>query len=645
MRGSLAFIVMFFALCTSAHDERTEPYQGLVYCGYQRWADNECFMHCRTPQDNLGHYQCPTLGKAYRDLEPPQPNREVIQIGYGCYTSPSPADFYPNYSITVLENGEQVRLGRKPCGPVGNSPPPSMPMVSIDDTTVTEGPNGQAEFTVALSETSEFAVMVKYSTSGVTAMPDEDFAPQEGTLTIPPGESTGKIRVMVYDDDEVEETETFMVLLSDAKNAEIDDGDGVGTIMDDESASPALPTLSIDDAPVTEADNAEAVFTVTLSAESTDTVTVGYTTTGGTATEGDDYTGATGTVTIAAGLRTGTIGVPVLNDTEVESSETFTVRLSGPSNATILDGEGLGTIADDDEPPPLPTLSINDAPVTEAANAEAVFTVTLSAESTDTVTVGYTTTDGTATEGDDYTAATGTVTIAAGLRTGTIRVPVLNDTEVESSETFTVTLSGPSNATIEDGEGLGTITDDDDEPPPLPTLSINDAPVTEAANAEAVFTVTLSAESTDTVTVGYATTDGTATDGDDYTAATGTVTIVAGLRTGAIRVPVLNDTEVESSETFTVRLSGPSNATIQDGEGLGTITDDDGDQPPPERPSLSINDATVTEAAGAEAVFTVTLGAGIRGCGNGLLPTITDDDGDQPPPERPPTSEAAGRRR
>ena len=397
----LAFVVMFFALCTSAHEERKEPYQGLVYCGYQRWADNECFMHCRTPQDDEVHYQCPTLGKAYRDLEPPQDNREVVQIGYGCYRAPR--DFFPNYSITVKEDGQRVWLGRQPCVPLGNSAPPMMPMVSIDDTTVTEGPNGQAEFTVTLSETSESPVMVDYSTAGVTAMPDEDFAQQDGMLTIQPGDNTGKIRVMVYDDEEVEETETFMVLLSDAQNAEIGDGDAIGTITDnDEAPPPALPTLSINNAPVTEADDAEAVFTVTLSAFSADTVTVGYATANGTATEGDDYTEATGTVTIAPNEQTGTIRVPVLNDTEVESSETFTVTLSGPTNATIRDGEGLGTITDDDEPP-LPSLSINDVPAAEGDDAEAVFTVTLSAFSADTVTVGYATANGTATEGDDYT--------------------------------------------------------------------------------------------------------------------------------------------------------------------------------------------------------------------------------------------------
>ena len=599
----LAFVVMFFALCTSAHEERKEPYQGLVYCGYQRWADNECFMHCRTPQDDLGHYQCPTLGKAYRDLEPPQPNRKVTQIGYGCYTSPSPSDFFPSYSITVEENGQRVWLGRQPCVPLGNSAPPVMPMVSIDDATVTEGPNGQAEFTVTLSETSESPVMVEYSTAGVTAMPDEDFAQQDGMLTIQPGDNTGKIRVMVYDDEEVEETETFMVLLSNAENAEIDDGDGIGTITDnDEAAPPALPTLSINDVPAAEGDDAEAVFTVTLSAFSADTVTVGYATANGTATEGDDYTGATGTVTIAPNQQTGTIRVAVLNDTEVESSETFTVTLSGATNATIRDREGVGTITDDDERP-LPTLSINDVPAAEGDDAEAVFTVTLSAFSADTVTVGYATANGTATEGDDYTGATGTVTIAPNQQTGTIRVAVLNDTEVESSETFTVTLSGATNATIRDREGVGTITDDDE--PPLPTLSINDAPVTEGDDAEAVFTVTLSAFSADTVTVGYATANGTATEGDDYTGATGTVTIAPNQQTGTIRVAVLNDTEVESSETFTVTLSGATNATIRDREGVGTITDDD--EPP--LPTLSINDATVTEAADAEALFTVTLSA------------------------------------
>ena len=600
-RSALALIAMFFALLPSAHENEREPDQGLPYCGLQRWEDDRCFMHCLTPQDTTEHYYCPTLGKAYRDLEPPTENREVIQIGYGCYRTPE--EFYPSYSITVRENGQRVWLGRVLCD--GNFPisDPVMPMVRIDDTTVTEGPNGQAEFMVSLSQTTDSPVTVEYETSGVTAEPGKDFQDKNGMLTIEPGQRDATIMVMVYDDEEAEDPETFMVLLSNPTNADIEDGDGVGTITDnDEANPPPLPTLSINDASAVEGPNASVVFTVTLSATSTDDVTVTYGTSGGTALAGSDYTTTASTLTIDAGQQTGTIEVPVLDDSAVEPTETFTMTLSNPTNATIQDGQGTGTITNDDVP--LPTLSINDASAVEGPNASVVFTVTLSATSSDDVTVSYATSDGTAASGSDYTTTSGTLTIDAGQQTGAIEVPVLDDSAVEPTETFSMTLSNPSNATIRDGQGTGTITNDD---VPLPTLSINDVAATEGPGATAVFTVTLSATSTDDVTVSYATSDGTALAGSDYTTTSGTLTIDAGQQTGAIEVPVLDDSTVEQTESFTVTLSSPTNATIQDAQGTGTIIDDDGTEP--QLPTLSINDVNVAEGQNATAVFTVTLSA------------------------------------
>ncbi len=114
-------------------------------------------------------------------------------------------------------------------------------------------------------------------------------------------------------------------------------------------------------------------------------------------------------------------------------------------------------------------------------------------------------------------------------------------------------------------------------PPPQPTVSIADATVTEgnAGSVNAVFTVSLSAASTQTVTVQYATANGTATAGSDYTPASGTVTFAPGELSKAVSVAVLGDTAVEPTETFVVNLSNATNATIGDGQGVGTITNDD----------------------------------------------------------------------
>ena len=237
-----------------------------------------------------------------------------------------------------------------------------------------------------------------------------------------------------------------------------------------------LPTLSINDAQGDQHNGAtpvNAVFTVTLSAPSAATVTVDYTTVPGTATEcpsrGCDYDDATGTLTFVPGDTTETITVTV-NDSSYPACEgtlTFVANLSNPVNATILDGQGQGTIVDSDD---CSRLSINDATVGNTfnggADVNAVFTVTLSTASAATVTVNYTTVPGTATEcpatGCDYDDATGTLTFVPGDTTETITVTVHGTGAACQNvfgETFFVNLSNPVNAAIQDGQGQGNIVD------------------------------------------------------------------------------------------------------------------------------------------------------------------------------------------
>ena len=211
--------------------------------------------------------------------------------------------------------------------------------------------------------------------------------------------------------------------------------------------------------------------------------------------------------------------------------------------------------------------------------------------------MSYATVDGTAAAGADYTPTSGMLTFELdGDRTQHVRVPTLEDDKAEETETFTVQLSAPSGATLADGTGTGTITDDDE----APTITIGDAEVAEGETAE--FTVTLSSAATGAVTVSYATVDGTAAAGTDYTPTSGMLTFeLDGDRTQHVRVPTLEDDKAEETETFTVQLSAPSGATLADGgTGTGTITDDD------EAPTITIGDAELA-SEGETAEFTVTL--------------------------------------
>ena len=325
-----------------------------------------------------------------------------------------------------------------------------------------------------------------------------------------------------------------------------------------------LPSLSIEDPEVDEGDKAE--FVVRLSNASNGPVEVDYQTKDGTATEGTDYTRADRTTLIfEAGQTQKTIEVQTTPDELDEANEEFSVELSNPNGAALSRGTGTGTIIDGDVPP---ELSIGDAPVGEGDPAQ--FTVTLTPASGKTVTVDYATADGTAEAPADYTSRSDPLSFSPGELSKTIMVPTIRDSIADNNETFTVTLSNPREATLDDHTAIATIIDDD-----LPTLSIRDVDVTVVEGGAAEFTVMLSMESTDDIMVDYATSDGTATEGTDYTEASDTLTILAGDLEKTISVQTLPDTIEESDETFSLTLSSPVRATVQSGSATGKITDDD----------------------------------------------------------------------
>ncbi|TDO17536.1 glycosyl hydrolase family 18 (putative chitinase) [Mycobacterium sp. BK086] len=231
-------------------------------------------------------------------------------------------------------------------------------------------------------------------------------------------------------------------------------------------------------------------------------------------------------------------------------------------------------------PQTTPSLSITDTSLVEGSGSttSAAFTVTLSKASTKTVTVSWATADGSATALQDYVNGGGTLVFAPGVTSQVINVDVLGDTKAEPAETFTVTLSDAFGAKIGRAVATGTITDDDDASvPQLPTVSVAGATVAEgnSGTTAMTFTVTLSKATATTVTLAYTTGGGSATAGQDYTAASGTVTFAPGSVSQVITVNVLADTTVEPTETFTVVLSNPVGATLVNTSATGTITNDD----------------------------------------------------------------------
>lgn len=228
------------------------------------------------------------------------------------------------------------------------------PTLSVNNASVYEGDTETAvlTFTVTVdaSTTPTQTITVEYATADSTATANSDYIPVTGTLTFLPGETTQTITVTVIGDTELEPNETVFINLSDITNAVIADGQGIGTILNDDEVI-VVPDVSITDSTVQEGDSGTetAVFTVTLSAVSTLTATVDYATADETAESGSDYTPLTGTLVFAPGVLTQTITITITGDTQVETDEAFLVNLSNPYNITILDGQGVGVILNDDQ--------------------------------------------------------------------------------------------------------------------------------------------------------------------------------------------------------------------------------------------------------------------------------------------------------
>ena len=486
--------------------------------------------------------------------------------------SPSPTQPPPLPSPTPVPSTPDAP--DEPDKPDKPTPTPTQlpPALTIDSVTVTEGDSGtvSAVFNVTLSAASGNPVTVDFATSDNTATAPADYLAASGSLTFAPGVTRQSITVLIRGDTLNEPDETFFVTLSNARNASIRTGQALGRIINDDPP----PALSIGDITVPEGDSGavEAIFTVALPTASGKTITVNYATIPGTALPGEDYLTASGLLTFPPGSLTQTISVPVIGDTVVEANETFWVELSNPTEASLANERGEGVILNDDGL----TISIDDVAVTEgdSGEVELLFTVSLSSLSALPVLVEYATADYNAIAPADYTAiATTTLTFAPGVISRTIAVAVQDDTLHELDETFLVILANPSSGTLFKHQGVGAILDDD----PRPTLTINDVTVTEGDSGvtNAIFTVFLEGPTTLTAAVNYATANGTAMAGSDYIAASGSLTFSPGITRQFITIQILGDTIPESNETFLVNLSNPTNAAIADGQGLGTIIDDD----------------------------------------------------------------------
>ena len=490
-----------------------------------------------------------------------------------------------------------------------------LPAISINDVTQYED-QGTITFTVTLDQAPLNAVTVDWATVAGTAT-SADFTAATGTLNFAAGEVSKTVAVTIADDSLFENSEQFTVLLSDATNASIANGEGVGTILDNGTGSDDdRPALSVSDVSVIEETDSHSVFRVQLSNPSTTDVVVSVTASNGTATGGSDFdpsleyfdgtswiaVPANNQVTISAETTFLLVRAAISDDVYADDGETFQLiatRVSGTTTNEVA--TGTGTINDDTD---VTSVSLS-GPANVNEGADATYTVNVSNTPLSNVTVNLAY-SGTATNGTDY-SGTASATILAGQDSVTFDLTTADDALVENLETVVVSITG----VVGDGgfEALAvdstndrvttTIVDND-----VPAISINDV-VRDEDQGTIAFTVSLDQAAVTPLTVDWATSEWTAT-AADFTAANGTLNFLAGETSRLITIDITDDVIFENSEAFRVHLTSPTNATIADGIGVGTIVDN-GTGSDDDRPEFTITNVAATETDDPYAVFDVRL--------------------------------------
>lgn len=448
------------------------------------------------------------------------------------------------------------------------------PVLSIADVNVGELNAGTrlANFTVKLSQAVGSPVGFTIATSNAGAIAPTDFVAKSLTAqSIPAGQTTYAFAVTVNGDTTVEQNENFVVKLSAVTGpVTVADGTALGTILNDDG-----PTLSINDVTLVEgnAGTFSMNFNVTMSMFVGFPVTYTLSTANGSAAAGSDFVGKSIVDTMPAGMTNKVFSVITNGDLGVEGNETFFVNITNTNGASAWDGQGQGALINDDGP----LLSVTDVALIEGntGTRSFAFTVKLSQAAAGPVSYNISTIDGTATtvNADYVPRSLVGETIAAGGLARAFVVTSNGDTTVESNEAFTAKLTAATGASIFDSTGIGTITNDDG-----PTLVVSDVLVTEgnSGTTTATFTVSLTQAAAVPVTYNIATSNGTAVAGSDFVAK-GAVgeSIPAGQLSRSFTVTINGDTAVEPGETFNVTLAQASGATIRDGQGVATISNDD----------------------------------------------------------------------
>ncbi|MDQ3282475.1 MAG: hypothetical protein M3Q69_13825, partial [Acidobacteriota bacterium] len=441
--------------------------------------------------------------------------------------------------------------------------------ISADEAEVTEAAGAMAKVRVRLDAPSAQPVSVNFRADGQGYASASDYEPASGTLTFAPGETEKFVTVTIRQDAIPEADEVIRLTLSNPVPSTMAiHGSGRITVHDDGDKVSAITF----DGDTEAAEGDPAVFGLMSTPRVEKDVRLGVRLVPGTAKPREDYASDFDRYETTAGVRFGATGssstfssaflvLYTFADSEVEPDETVSVELFNFDDPSHVLGSRTLVIKDTTHLDPV--LRVSNTTVVEGSTA--TFQVSIAQSAAYPISFYVTTVGDTADEGADFTRVANVYNIPKGERRVTVDVKTIGDGLAEGDETFSIRLSQPYNARIDDAIGRATIVDDDT---PMPAFTAANVAVRESETT-ARFVVELATPATQRVTLTYATANGTATSGDDYVAAGGTLVFEAGETTKTIDVTLINDTLTESAETFSLRIGAAAEAVC-------TITDDDG---------------------------------------------------------------------
>jgi uncharacterized delta-60 repeat protein len=483
----------------------------------------------------------------------------TVNLGLSDPTPPASLGFQPPATLTILNDNSAISF--------------SSSLYTVDKNVPTRV---AAIDIIRQGDINDTATVEFYTiTNGTTAVPVTDYSPTNEIVTFAPGQSDVQVQVPINNNGLVEGNTTVGLVLTNASTSTVLNAgttflyapsNAVLTIIDTTS-SPGSLAFSSTNYVVNESAGT-ANLTVVRTNGSTGAVTISYSTyaptnlsASATAQPGVNYVASTdGELTIGNGKTSGTITIPLIANSLVQPPVSFGVTLFNPASGELLVAPSNTTVTIISD-----NFGVDFASATNyvaETNSYGYVSVQRIGNNTTPFNVNYATVNGTALSGVNYQATSGTLSFGANQTFQTIAVPLINNHDttnlmfglVLSNSTAGAVVAAPSNTVVVIEPALAGLSFTNS----TNSVSKNDDYALVAVVCSNPSIEPVPSTNTGPLTVNFATADGTAEAGVDYTATNGTLIFTNGLATNYFRVAIRNNSLVEGNRTFSVSLSDPT---------------------------------------------------------------------------------------